>query len=85
MLGRCWVDFGSNVSRFGVDSGSVEGLRRLLGDLEVAMGAQNRITIDFWSILKSVLGPKPTPIDKTNDAEIRSNYASIWDRYLIDL
>ena len=57
-LNRFWLGFSLLWSRFGVDlgplfglgtvlGGSWEGLGWVLGGLEVAMGAQARIMIDF--------------------------------------
>ena len=54
---RQWVDSGSIWNRFGVDLGSWEGLGRVLGSFGVPLGAQDRISIDFRSILGSLLGP----------------------------
>ena len=44
-------------SRFGVLGGSWEGLGRVLGSFGVPLGAQDRILIDFKSILGPLLGP----------------------------
>ena len=54
---RQWVDLGSIWNRFGVDLGSWEGLGRVLGSFGVPLGAQDRILIDFKSILGPLLGP----------------------------
>ena len=44
-------------NRFGVDLGSWEGFGRVLGSFGVPLGAQDRILIDFRSILGPLLGP----------------------------
>ena len=54
---RQWVDLGSIWNRFGVDLGSWEGLGRVLGSFGVPLGAQDRILIDFRSILGPLLDP----------------------------
>ena len=54
---RQWVDLGSIWNRFGVDLGSWEGLGRVLGSFGIPLGAQDRILIDFKSILGPLLGP----------------------------
>ena len=54
---RQCLDLGSIWNRFGVDLGSWEGLGRVLGSFGVPFGAQDRILIDFRSVLEPLLGP----------------------------
>jgi len=56
-MGRFGVDLESIWGRFGVLGGSWEGLGRVLGSFGVPLGAQDRILIDFRSILGPLLGP----------------------------
>ena len=52
-MGRFGVDLESIWGRFGI----WEGLGRVLGSFGVPLGAQDRILIDFRSILEPLLGP----------------------------
>ena len=83
------MDLGLIWGRFSVLGGSWGGLGGLLGGLGVAMGAQDRIVIDFGSILRSVLGPQTDHIRSNIDAEMHSNLASVFGsifyRILIDI
>ena len=98
--GRFTIDLGSIWGRFEVDLGSIwgsiSGLGRVLGALGEALGglgvarsAQDRILIDFGSILEPVLGPKTGQNRSEIDAKRHSNsasvFGSIFNRFLIDL
>ena len=60
MLGRCWVDVGWILGRFGVDLGSIFGLGRVLGGSWAALGSPWAPKIDFLSILVG-FGPQDGP------------------------
>ena len=51
------VDCESIWRQFGIDLGSLWGLGRVLGGFGASLGAQDRILIDFKSILGPLVGP----------------------------
>ena len=72
------MDLGSIWGRFSVLGRSWEGLGWVLGGLGVAIGAQDRFSIDFGSILRPVLGPKTDQNRSKIDAKMHSNCASVF-------
>ena len=70
MLGGFGADLKSIWGRFSVLGGSWEGLGWVLGGLGVAMGAQDRFSIDFETILRPVLGRKTEQNRIKTDAQL---------------